>query len=67
VMAIGNLVGIPGLVLLFRRRAEEPRLKSFGRPLQILMHGLPVTGRVAFMLFAGTWTLGVVLGILLSQ
>lgn len=66
VMVIGNLIGIPCLILLFKQRNREPRLETFDRSSHRLVYGLPVTGRIALLLFATAWVLGFVVSIVFA-
>jgi len=61
-----NAVAITCLVLLRRRAAVEPPMQKLERPLLILVRGLPVTNRVAFLLFTVSYIIGFVVGILFA-
>jgi len=41
-------------------------MQKIDRPLLILVHGLPVTNRVAFLLFTVSYIIGFVVGILFA-
>jgi hypothetical protein len=60
-------LGLSALVVFFRRRASEPPLESFVHPLEVVIRGLPASNRVAFVLFALAWLVGVILGMSLSR
>ena len=61
-----NVVALSCLVLLRRRAVVEPPLQKIEHPLRILVHGLPVTNRVAFLLFTTSYIVGLVVGILFA-
>ena len=61
-----NIVAVSCLVLLRRRAVVESPLKKIEHPLRILVHGFPVTNRVAFLLFTTSYILGLVVGILFA-
>ena len=65
-MVIGNLVGLPCLVLLFKQRHREPRLESLGQPQQVLLKGLPINSRIAFLLLSVAWVIGFAVSILFA-
>src|SRR2546421_6512698 len=66
VIAVSNVVVVACLLLLWRRSATEAPLRSIGRPLEILVRGLPVTNRVGFLLLSTAWIIGLILGIVFS-
>jgi hypothetical protein len=65
-IAVSNVIAISCLVLLRRRSVVEAPMQSIGRPFEIVVRGLPVTNRVAFLLFSIAWVIGLILGIVFS-
>ena len=61
-----NVVALSCLVLLRHRAVVEQPLQKVEHPLRILVHGLPVNYRVAFLLFTTSYILGLVVGILFA-
>lgn len=66
VMVIGNLLCILCLILLFKQLKHEPPMEKFDRSSHPAVYGLPVTGRIAFLLFAVAWVMGLVVGSVLD-
>jgi hypothetical protein len=61
-----NIVALGCLVLLRRRAVAEPPLQRIEHPLRMFVTGLPVTSRVALLLFTASYVIGFVVGLLFA-
>jgi len=61
-----NLVAIGCLVFVRRRAVAESPMRQITSPLVMLVRGLPVTNRVAFLLCTTTYIIGLVIGFIFA-
>ncbi len=58
---ISNTILLPCLLLLWRRRHVAPKFTAASPELRVsrlIVHGLPVNARIAFLLFYSGWVIG---------
>src|SRR6266516_627239 len=58
---IANVLLLPCLLLLWRQRHTDPNVTAGSAELRVsrlVLHGLPITVRIAFLLFACGWGIG---------
>ena len=65
-IVIGNVIALTCLALLRQRALRGPLLERLERPWKVLILGLPVTERIALLLFTTTYLTGLFVGLVFA-
>jgi len=63
---IANMILLPCLPLLWRQRRTDSNITAGSRELRVsrlILHGLPINVRIAFLLFSSGWVIGLLVPI----
>jgi len=63
---IANGIAIASLVLLRRQARREAPLERIEHPLRLLVHGLPLTERIALLLLSSCYVIGICVGVIVA-
>ena len=62
-IVVWNVLALTCLALLRQRAQRKSPLERLDRPWRVLIHGLPVTERIAVLLFSTTYLAGLFVGL----